>query len=90
MRFTVTWTEDAECALARIWLAADARRAVAEASDHIDHELRRHADTSGEERFAGKRIFFVPPLAVFYDISTEDRIATVFDVWQYPSKDPDV
>lgn len=82
MKFTVVWSEDAECQLAEIWLAAADRRAVTEATDRIDGELRRQADTAGEERSTTRRIFFPPPLVVYYIVSTEDRLATVFDIFR--------
>ena len=88
MRFTVTWSEDAECRLAEIWLAASDRRTVTEATSRIDDELGRHADTVGEGRSATRRIFFVPPLAIEFRVSTDDRLATVFAVWQYPPQAP--
>lgn len=84
MKFTVTWSKDAESELAKLWFAATDRLAIAEASDRIDNVLRWHADTAGEERSLTRRIFFVPPLAVEYRISMDDRLATVFDIWQYP------
>lgn len=78
MRFTVTWIPSAEGRLAKIWLEASDRGAIAKAANQIDRELRRNADTAGEGRFETERILFVPPLAIIYDVSVEDRLATVF------------
>jgi plasmid stabilization system protein ParE len=36
MRYTVTWREDAQNQLARIWMEATDREAVRQASDEID------------------------------------------------------
>lgn len=87
MKFTVTWSEDAKRKLMELWIAAADRRAITDATNRIDTELRRHADTAGEERSTTRRIFFAPPLAIEFRISMDDRLATVFAVWRYPSKD---
>ena len=82
MTFTVLWKPTAERELTQLWLAAADRQAIAEAADRIDAELRRAADSVGESRSGDVRILIVPPLAVYFDVSPADRLATVFAVWQ--------
>ena len=81
MQFTVTWHRKSRDELARLWLTAADRRALAVAADVIDRELSRDAHLKGED-FYGDRLFVVPPLAVTYSVSIDDRRVEVLDVWR--------
>lgn len=84
MKFTVVWLPSAKNWLAEIWLTAPDRGVITIATNQIDQKLKFNADTAGEGRSDGVRILIVSPLSVYFEVSTEDRIATVFDIWQYP------
>jgi plasmid stabilization system protein ParE len=80
MTFTVLWSSDAERRLAQIWLDATNRDAVAHAADEIDSKLRRDPERVGESRHQSDRLVVVFPLAVYFHVSTEDRIVRVLTV----------
>lgn len=82
MTFTVVWRRTAERALAEIWLSADDRQAVTEASDAMDALLRSDPLAVGESRRGHTRILTVLPLSVYYDVHEEDRLVAVWAVWQ--------
>jgi hypothetical protein len=79
--FTVTWSETAEQQLAAIWIAAADRAAITRASHEIDVTLRVDADTVGRRHIGTVRRFRHYPLAVLFDVSEPDRLATVIAVW---------
>jgi hypothetical protein len=80
MRYTVTWHPDAEKELARIWLEAVHQQAVAFAANEMDRELSSEPERKGQE-FFGDRILVVPPLAVTFSVSHEDRLVRVLQAW---------
>ena len=81
MRYTVPWHPDAENELARIWLDATYRQAIAHAANEIDRELSSEPERKGQE-FFGDRILVVVPLAVTFSISQPDRLVQVLQVWR--------
>jgi hypothetical protein len=82
MKYTVVWKPDAEDDLARLWNSAPDRGAVAWAADQIDAQLKHDPETQGESRAGGVRILFVPPLAVHFRVSPDDRLVEVVAVWR--------
>lgn len=80
MKYTVVYKPLAEFQLADIWLRFADKQAVTEASDAIDRSLRRNADQIGEPDERGWRILAEPPLVVTFDVSVDDRTATVHSV----------
>ena len=87
MRFTVVWQSPAEVELARLWNNATGplRDAIRLAADQIDRILGQAPDTAGESREnAFKRMFFVRPLAVHYEVMMQDRIVKVLSVHLLP------
>ena len=81
MKFTVVWKPEAEQQLAAIWLLAADRKAIASSTDRLERALSSRPDTIGEERPDNRRIAFVDPLAVIYQVSVEDRFVEVASVW---------
>ncbi|MFO0968935.1 MAG: hypothetical protein U0793_25565 [Gemmataceae bacterium] len=79
MIFTVTWLPSAQDELARIWMAALDRKAVADASNQIDRELRQDGHLKGVP-FQGFFLFEIAPLMVKFAVSLNDRIIEVIDV----------
>lgn len=77
MIYTVAWQPSAEQALAALWLSAEDKGAVEQAANYADQVLRRDPLSQGESRPGGKRIMFVPPLVVYFEVSPADRLVTV-------------
>jgi hypothetical protein len=71
--YTVTWADDAQDALARLWNENPAiRRQVTRAADHIDQILRAQPHSLGELTSALHRQAVVYPLKVLFTISEDD------------------
>ena len=87
MIFTVVWMESAEDELARLWEATADKRSMTWASNRIDAELRRDGQRQGESRSDDRRILFVPPLGVLFEVREPDRLIVVLSVWQIPERD---
>jgi hypothetical protein len=79
MRWTVVWDARAQDQLARLWMNAPDRQAVAESSDRIDRELLNDADKKGAP-FGPYRILKDDPLFVLYTVDSGDCMATVWEV----------
>jgi hypothetical protein len=77
-RYTVTTTPKAEDELARLWMNATDRSAVARAADEIDRMLRDDASSKGDEIGSGLRQLTVGPLVAEFAISDPDRIVTIW------------
>lgn len=90
MRFTVTWTEEASDALAKLWLAADPKRRthISRCANLLDGDLRRDAHLIGAvlrghepaRLLATPKDFLLPQVAVLYEVSVEDCLVNVADV----------
>ena len=83
MNHTVHWRPAAEDALARLWTEADDREAVARAADEMDALLRRDPVQVGESRASRRRILIVRPLAIYFEVLSEDRMVFVTAVWRW-------
>jgi hypothetical protein len=79
-RYTVAWRQSVRDDLARIWIMARDRQAVADAADKIDRELSVDPDQKGRE-FNDVRLLVAVPLEVTYSVSADDRIVIVLQVW---------
>ena len=77
MIWTATWLKSARNHLADLWTQAPDRQAVTDAANFIDRTLRDDPYQFSQARGGKKRIMIVPPLAVLYDVSDDDRMATV-------------
>jgi hypothetical protein len=80
--YRVKWLQSALNELARFWTSADSdlRRLITAASYQIDQELRTRPEALGESRPKGRRIMFVPPLAVTYRIEADGRTVLVSQI----------
>ena len=91
MRFTVTWTSEADADLAQRWLTlgSEDQRHLSLCVDHIDAALRQNAHQKGAAlrgheplRVYGAPPFFgQPPVGVVYEVSAEDRLVRVLELW---------
>ena len=81
MIYTVGWTRPARNALATLWnINVSDRKAITNAANAIDRELRIDADRRGVPHFGGRRLLHVPPLAVVFRVNPGDCTATVVQV----------
>jgi hypothetical protein len=58
------------------------RDLVSVAANRIDADLGDDPYAHSESRTGSSRIMIVPPLAVGYDVSDDDRLVTVWAVWR--------
>lgn len=80
MRFTVVNAPIADHELANIWLKATDRQAVADAFDRIESALKNDPQSQGREHSGGWRVLVVPPLAVAFRVSEDDRLVRIISV----------
>lgn len=85
MRFTVVWKPTATEELASIWMQAQDRLSITDAAHHIDTLLRADPSNQGESRTENRRILFVPPLGVDFEVHVLDYRVDVLRVWWWPS-----
>ena len=80
--FRVEWLQSALDELTRLWTQADAtlRQALTAASHAIDQRLQSDPLQEGESRFRGRRITFVPPLAVTFRVEADGQTVTVVEI----------
>jgi hypothetical protein len=79
MRYTVVTEKPAENQLARIWIQAPDRQAVADASNRIERELANDPDTKGVP-LGIFRTCTDDPLAVLYHVDPGDRMVRIIQV----------
>jgi hypothetical protein len=79
-RYTVTATPKAENDLARLWLSASNRGAVAQAADTMDRLLRDDASQKGYDAGQGVRQLIVSPLLAEFSVDEEDRRVTIWSI----------
>ena len=80
IRSTVIAVPSVEGDLARIWIGASDRQAIAQASDAIDRLLREDAHQKGDEAGQGLRQLIVPPLIAKFTVNEDDRIVTIWTI----------
>jgi hypothetical protein len=80
MKFTVVNAPVADYQLADIWLKATDRQAVADAFDRIESSLKNDPHLQGREHPSGWRVITVPPLAVAFRVSDDDRLVKILSV----------
>ena len=76
-RYTVISSPIADQQLAQIWLTAPDRDAITRAAAIAERRLAANADQIGESRGGGTRVFFVPPLTIYFEINDPDGIVEV-------------
>ena len=80
MKFTVSWTADAEQALTRFWLGARDRISMDEAVVAIEHELATNPMNAGESRGGNYRLLIVEPMTVLFSVRPDDRLVKVVHI----------
>jgi plasmid stabilization system protein ParE len=82
--FTVRWKPAALKELTEIWnnVVSAMRLRITAVTHQIEQGLQRSADTLGESRPGGRRIWFVSPLGVRYHVDLKSSIVRVLHVWQ--------
>jgi len=80
--FRVEWLQSALDELTILWTRADTleRHTITAASHTLEQRLRRNAHLEGESRSMGRRITFVPPLAVTFRIEADGQTVSVLQV----------
>jgi len=81
--YTVTWHPKAENELATIWMAAPDRNAVTSAAAELDRQLEDDAGNVGESRTGKRRITFVKPLAIIFEVDEDKRTVVLGQVWEF-------
>lgn len=77
MKWTVTYSPDAQDDLAEIWMYTGDKPAVARAADEIDRLLAHDPLQVGESRAGITRIVMQPPLAAQFDVHVDDFLVVV-------------
>jgi hypothetical protein len=87
--YTLHWVESAIEKLWKMMIRASLSTGprISAAVDEIDRVLRIDPESAGESREPRRRIFFIPPLAVKFQVEPRLRIVTVLDIWQYGKRD---
>jgi hypothetical protein len=80
MKFTVVNAPVADQQLAELWVEATDRQSVADAFNRIESSLKNNAHLQGRLHPNGWRVMIVPPLAVAFRVSEEDRLVTIISV----------
>lgn len=80
MKYTVHWKHIAEEELAEIWLSAPDRQAVVNAAAELEYSLQFRPGRMGEPWEDGYRIAVHFPLAITYEVQSEDRRVMVVHV----------
>jgi hypothetical protein len=80
MTWTVAYRPSAKDELAELWLATPDRHALTLAADEVDRLLRIDPLNCGESRDGAMRLLIMPPLAVFFDVSSDDRMVIIWNV----------
>jgi len=80
--FRVEWLQSALDELATQWTlaASTERQAITAATHAIERRLAEDPVHEGESRVKGRRITFVPPLAVTFRIEADAKTVTVLQV----------
>ena len=80
--FRVEWISSAVDELANMWLTADeqSRAAITVATHVIEQQLKQAPVSIGESRDRGRRVCFVGPLVVTYEVLDRLRLVTILHV----------
>jgi len=83
--YRVEWLQTAMDELGHVWMQADSalRKAITVASHQIDKRLQSDPENVGESRPGNRRIEFIAPLAVIFQVDATNNTATVLHVRLY-------
>ena len=78
----VRWERKALDELTTLWTQADSvqRQVITAASHTLDQRLGKNPFNEGESRSKGRRITFVPPLAVIFRIEPDGQTVSMLQV----------
>ena len=86
MNYAVQWSGRALESLAEIWLENPIDRdAIRTATAQLDRLLAVSPLDQGESRESGRRVFFLPPLAITFRVESERDLVLVLNV-RYPRR----
>jgi hypothetical protein len=87
--FSVRWVRSALDGLANVWLEADSaeRRAITAATLEFDSRLQLEPQSEGESRPHHRRIMFVAPLGIIFEINESEHLVRVLRVWRFDKPD---
>ena len=88
MKFTVTWSAEAENELCDLWLAANDRTEFSRQVAAIENDLRTSADELGEARADETRILICGLIGVLFDVDVGDRMAHILHIQSKPPLRP--
>jgi hypothetical protein len=88
--FRVEWLQSALDELMNLWTQGSSaqRKAITAASHALEQRLCTNPFGEGESRSQGRRITFVPPLAVTYSIEADGQTVTVLQVRMFRQRKP--
>jgi hypothetical protein len=82
--FEVIWLQRAVNNLAEIWSEGDSalRQEITKAANIIERTLRDDAIGASESREEGRRVMFVPPLGVLFQVDQDSGRVLVGRIWR--------
>lgn len=83
MNFTVVWREIALETIAHLWTIHPDRGSITEAVEEVDRRLGENPTDLGEEYY-GDRLLIIRRLAITFQVSEDDRIVEIVDVYWHP------
>lgn len=83
MNYTVVWLPNAVDELAALWTASARQAEVTVAAAELDQRLAVDPNAEGESRPNGRRITFVPPLAIIFRVYENSKAVVVTQVWEF-------
>jgi hypothetical protein len=86
VNYAVEWDTDAEQELAALWLGASNRGDVTRAAHALEQQLRVDAHLAGESRSGDRRILFLSPLGILFEVFSASRVVRVLHVWHLTAR----
>jgi plasmid stabilization system protein ParE len=84
MIWSVEWLPAAENDLADLWNSSSDRAQITAAANAIDAFLEGDPLHAGEGRSGTRRLLFIEPLAVSFDVDEANKQVMVHAVWRWP------
>lgn len=88
MTYSVLWSPQAERELLTILGSAPDTGAITGAVLGFNHLLRTDPDQVGESWLGGRRVTFLPPLGVRFEVRWRERAVLILHVWRFRPKGP--
>jgi hypothetical protein len=83
--FKVIWQPAAHDDLAEQWLGASSERRgkITEAAREVELALKHNPQDVGESRVNERRVFFVAPLAVLFEVDEQASVVRILKTWLF-------